>query len=93
MQIDNSKDEFQNWLNETVVAQFKQNTLISTTLKQLNRDWKRFADIYAGCQWYEVGAIDKICEIANQKWIKQDIEDDYDEKIAEDNEVKGFERF
>lgn len=52
-------------------------------MKQLNRDWKRFADIYASCQWYEVGAIEKVCEIVNRKWIKQDLEDDFDENDQE----------
>ena len=44
-------------------------------MKQLNRDWKRLADIYSMSQWYEVSALDQICATIQKKWIKYDDED------------------
>ena len=58
IEIENSLNMFQLWLNENLEKEFKANTLPSTGVKQLNRDWKRLADLYAMSQWYEVSSLE-----------------------------------
>lgn len=61
-------------------------------MKQLNRDWKRLADVYNLSHWYEVTALDEICAIAQKKWIKYDDEDSEEgQTAAQSNEV--FQKF
>ena len=57
-------------------------------MKQLNRDWKRLADIYNLSHWYEVTALDQICAIVQKKWINYDDEDSEEgETATKGNEV------
>lgn len=54
----------------------------STSVKQLNRDWKRLADLYSMSQWYEVSSLEKACKVVCTKWLKND-PDDSDSEIED----------
>lgn len=47
----------------------------TTSVKQLNRDWKRLADLYAMSQWYEVSSMEQACKVVCSKWLKSDPDD------------------
>ena len=42
----------------------------STSVKQLNRDWKGLSEIYQMSEWYDLSAIQEITRIIEKKWVK-----------------------
>lgn len=69
------------------------NTIPSTTIKQLNRDWKRLSDIYQMSEWYDLSAIQEVTRIIGKKWVRyKDDGDDDDENDYDDEENKAIEK-
>ena len=68
------------------------NTIPETTVKQLNRDWKRLSDIYQMSEWYELTAFQEVITIISKKWVKYKDDGDDDSSNDYDDENKAIEK-
>lgn len=63
----------------------------STSVKQLNRDWKRLFDIYSMSEWYEVSALESVCKVMSGKWLKSE-PDESDSEFKDIHENDALEK-
>ena len=99
MDYKNSQESFQSWLNSHIINEVKYNLLPSRTLKQLNRDWKRFQEVFWMSEWYELSAVQEVNKSMTNKWVKYRDEPESDDENADPKEkkphnpTKSFEMF